>query len=107
MLKVAPYRPEQQVKESPGKGIRVLGVAFAPSRWVSYTRVILWLIALVLLLTILQRILNNMSNFHLFLVEENNILHMQHFHVTNVHFVHVVATGIHQCSVLSSMTRER
>ena len=41
-LKVAPYRPDQQVEEdddlmdeSQGKGIRVLGVAYAPSRCVS------------------------------------------------------------------------
>lgn len=40
-LKVAPYRPDQQVEEdddlmdeSQGKGIRVLGVAFASSRCV-------------------------------------------------------------------------
>ena len=39
-LKVSPYRPDQQVEEddddlmddSQGKGIRVLGVAYAPSR---------------------------------------------------------------------------
>lgn len=40
-LKVAPYRPDQQVEEdddlmdeSQGKGIRVLGVAFASGRYV-------------------------------------------------------------------------
>lgn len=40
-LKVSPYRPDQQVEEdddlmdeSQGKGIRVLGVAFAPGRYV-------------------------------------------------------------------------
>lgn len=39
-LKVSPYRPDQQVEEdddlmdeSQGKGIRVLGVAYAPSRY--------------------------------------------------------------------------
>lgn len=42
-LKVAPYRPDQQVEEdddlmdeSQGKGIRVLGVAYAPSRYVPH-----------------------------------------------------------------------
>lgn len=42
-LKVAPYRPDQQVEEdddlmdeSQGKGIRVLGVAYAPSRYASH-----------------------------------------------------------------------
>lgn len=40
-LKVAPYRPDQQVEEdddlmdeSQGKGIRVLGVAFATGRYI-------------------------------------------------------------------------
>jgi len=40
-LKVAPYRPDQQVEEdddlmdeSQGKGIRVLGVAFASGRYI-------------------------------------------------------------------------
>lgn len=39
-LKVSPYRPDQQLEEdddlmdeSQGKGIRVLGVAYAPSRY--------------------------------------------------------------------------
>ena len=43
-LKVAPYRPDQQVEddddlmdESQGKGIRVLGVAYAPSRYLPYS----------------------------------------------------------------------
>ena len=46
-LKVAPYRPDQQVEEdddlmdeSQGKGIRVLGVAFSDSRCVC---VFVWL----------------------------------------------------------------
>lgn len=48
-LKVAPYRPDQQVEEdddlmdeSQGKGIRVLGVAYAPSRYV-YCRMFLFM----------------------------------------------------------------
>lgn len=41
---MAPYRPDQQVEEdddlmdeSQGKGIRVLGVAYAPSRYVPHS----------------------------------------------------------------------
>lgn len=50
---MAPYRPDQQVEEdddlmdeSQGKGIRVLGVAYAPSRYVTYSVFFLTLIYL-------------------------------------------------------------
>lgn len=48
-LKVAPYRPDQQVEEdddlmdeNQGKGIRVLGVAYAPSRCVYISSLSCW-----------------------------------------------------------------